>query len=298
MKLKHLFILPLCAFSTITIAQDDWGDDSWGDEEDTDTPVTIFNDTRVINGHSVETLEKKTLDLRITHRFGHIATPASGRSLFGLDQSSDIRIGFEYGITDDITVGFGRSKGSGPIVELWDGLAKYKILQQSSSTPLSLTVSLSGFATSMRADQSPTSPTSFQETAHRFSYYSQLIAAKSFGDDRLSVQVAPGYLHRNYVAFEDENGLFAVGGMLKYRFWKKMSFVAEYYYLARDNNTVLGVDYTNPLGLGIEIKTHAHNFQLSFMNSPGIGETQFLPYTSSEWSEGEFRFGFTISRHF
>jgi hypothetical protein len=37
---------------------------------------------------------------------------------------------------------------------------------------------------------------------------------------------------------------------------------------------------------------------LNFINSRGIGEGQFLPYTSSSWSDGEFRFGFTIARKF
>jgi hypothetical protein len=34
------------------------------------------------------------------------------------------------------------------------------------------------------------------------------------------------------------------------------------------------------------------------MNSEGIGEGQFMSYTFGKWSEGRFRFGFTISRHF
>ena len=55
--------------------------------------------------------EKNMLDFRISHRFGDIAVPSSGRTLFGLDNSTDIRIGFEYGITDQFMVGFGRSKG-------------------------------------------------------------------------------------------------------------------------------------------------------------------------------------------
>ena len=56
--------------------------------------------------------------------------------------------------------------------------------------------------------------------------------------------------------------------------------------------------YTNPFGIGIEINTFAHVFQLNFMNSMGLGEGQFIPYTSSKWSYGEFRFGFTIARKF
>ena len=53
----------------------------------------LFLDTRAINGHTVKLLEKKVLELRIIHRFGDIATNESYRTLFGLDNSSDIRIG-------------------------------------------------------------------------------------------------------------------------------------------------------------------------------------------------------------
>ena len=56
--------------------------------------------------------------------------------------------------------------------------------------------------------------------------------------------------------------------------------------------------YTNPFGIGFEINTFAHVFQLNFMNSMGLGEGQFIPYTSSKWIDGEFRFGFTIARKF
>jgi hypothetical protein len=34
------------------------------------------------------------------------------------------------------------------------------------------------------------------------------------------------------------------------------------------------------------------------MNSKGLGAGQFIPFTTSNWSEGEFRFGFTIARKF
>ena len=104
------------------------------------------------------------LDLRISHRFGDIATPSSGRTLFGLDNSTDIRIGFEYGISDQIMLGFGRSKGAGPYLEVWDGLIKYKILSQSEKFPLSLSVVSSAFVTSMLASTDSTELTSFKSS--------------------------------------------------------------------------------------------------------------------------------------
>lgn len=271
-------------------------DSDWESSETTKT-VTLFNDTRVINGHSTETLKKGTLDFRITHRFGAIAVPAASRTLFGLDNSTDIRIAFEYGLTDALTLGFGRSKGFAPYSQLWDGFAKYAILQQSEKMPVSLSVVTSAFATSMAASTIPYTLSSFAKPAHRFSYYSQLIVAKQFFD-KLTLQIAPGVMHRNFVAQGDQNLNFSLGGMVRYHVYKKLSVVAEYYQVFRQNKTINNVEYQNPLGFGLEIKTYAHVFQLNFMNSEGIGEGQFIPYTFGKWNEGQFRFGFTITRHF
>ena len=73
--------------------------------------METFNGTRILNGHSVETLKKNTLQFRIEHRFGNIAGPSGGvQNFFGFDQAADIRFAFEYGLSDDLMIGFGRSK--------------------------------------------------------------------------------------------------------------------------------------------------------------------------------------------
>ena len=276
------------------ISQEDW---DFGDDSDNFTLNPSFNDSRVVNGHSVEVLEEKTLDLRISHRFGSIAVPNAGRTLFGFDNSTDIRIGLEYGITDKLMVGAGRSKGAFPLTEVWDGLAKYKILEQSKKIPFSLCFSSSIFATSMAVSLDSSAINSFQQFSHRLSYYSQLILAYNL-KNLITIQLAPGLLHRNYVLFEDQNINFVIGAMTKVKLYKKVSLVAEYYHIMRKTNIINYTEYLNPLAFSVEIKTHAHVFQLNFTNSRGIGEGQFIPYTKSSWLDGEFRFGFTISRHF
>ena len=293
MKLNS-FIFLFC-FCNCFFAQNDWGFDHSDDESKALGPA--FNDTRVVNGHSVEVLKSKTLDLRISHRFGNIGTPSSGRTLYGLDNSSDIRIGFEYGINDQLMIGLGRSKGAGPLLELWDGVLKYKVLTQSKKNPLSICVSSSAFTTSMLASLDSTDITSFNKLSHRFSFYSQLILAYNL-NDLFSVQLSPGLLHRNYVSYEDQNTNFVLGFMGKIKLYKKISLVGEYYYIMRNKTTINNTEYLNPLAMSVEIKTYAHVFQLNFMNSKGIGEGQFIPYTQSNWLKGEFRLGFTISRHF
>jgi len=102
------------------------------EEENYEEPAITFSSTRVVNGHSVETLEKGTYEFRIEHRFGDIAGVNGGvQNMFGFDNLSDMRIALEYGITDQLMVGFGRAKGTGaPYRSLVDGLVKYKVISQ------------------------------------------------------------------------------------------------------------------------------------------------------------------------
>ena len=117
---RLILLCPFISFGSLS-SQEDWDFDKKNQNKH------LFLDTRAINGHTVKLLEKEVLELRITHRFGEIATTQSYRTLFGLDNSSDIRIGLEYGITENFTIGGGRSKGAGPFLEVWDGLLKLGI---------------------------------------------------------------------------------------------------------------------------------------------------------------------------
>ena len=269
--------------------------------EETKTPVTTFATTRIISGHSTRMLQKKQFDVRITHRFGDMATPGASATLFGLDNSSDIRIGFEYGISDKFNIGFGRSKGAGPQTRLLDGYVKYNIMTQTEekSVPLSITLLGTSSLTNMKASTDSTSPVSFHDgvLAHRLSYCAQLIVSKKFGE-RFSLQIAPTYVHRNYVAFEDQNGIFSVGAAVRLKISKTFAVIGEYYYLFPTNRSVNGVTYYNPAAFALEFNTGGHVFHVNFTNSAGIGETQFIPHTYSDLLNGEFRLGFNVSRVF
>ena len=65
-----------------------------------------FKSPRIIMTHSIQMLKKGVLDFRILHRFG----PVNGGfdEFFGLDDAT-MRIGLDYGLTNNFTIGFGRS---------------------------------------------------------------------------------------------------------------------------------------------------------------------------------------------
>ncbi len=262
-------------------------------------PLTeTFHSTRIINGHSIETLEKGVLEFRIEHRFGDLAGSAGGvQNWFGFDNAADIRFAFEYGLTNDLMIGLGRSKGTGaPYSSLVDGFVKYKLLKQGrNQMPLSMTLLATSSLTYMKASSDVTSVQHFPKFAHRFAYAYQLNLARKF-NERISVGLMPTYVHRNYVAASDVNGLFSLGGALKVGITPTVAVIFEYYQNFHDDE--LRTSNKNSFGVAVEWVTFGHNFTINLTNSRGFGETQFIPYTFEEWSKGQFRLGFCISRKF
>tara|TARA_R100000789_G_C2950446_1_gene134846 strand:- start:252 stop:605 length:354 start_codon:yes stop_codon:yes gene_type:complete len=106
---KFLFALVFLLSPTFCFSQDDLFDilDKEMINGDSANIVTsTFKGTRILNGHSVENRKDGELEFIISHRFGRINS--GFYDLFGLD-NSNIRFSFEYGLTDDLTAGLGRS---------------------------------------------------------------------------------------------------------------------------------------------------------------------------------------------
>jgi hypothetical protein len=269
-------------------------DEETYDEESIET----FHSTRIINSHSVETLNKGVLEFRVEHRFGDIAGDNGGaQTLFGLDNSADIRIAFEYGITDQLMIGVGRSKGTGnPYKSLIDGLVKYRVLEQNNEgTPISLAMIGMGTFSYMKASEDESQVAHFPEWEHRLAYALQLNVARKFGD-RLSLALMPTLVHRNYVLQDDVNTMFSLGGGLRLGLTSTTAVLLEYHHVFSKEG--LRTTNTNSLGVAFEWITFGHNFTVHLTNSKGFGETQFIPYTYEDWLKGQFRLGFCIGRKF
>ena len=118
-----LAILVICSSLTHVKAQDDLlsllGEDSTKKE----FVKNAFKATRVITGQSMEQVAAGVLDFRILHRFGRVNEGEYGA--FGLDQAT-IRLGLDYGISDRIMVGIGRSSNRKEL----DGFIKYRMIWQ------------------------------------------------------------------------------------------------------------------------------------------------------------------------
>ena len=91
----------------------------------TNLATATFKSTRIVNGHSIERMKKNQLEFRVSHRFGELNT--GSYNFWGLDQGT-IHLGLEYGLTDWLEVGIGRSTYEKTV----DGYAKASILRQRS----------------------------------------------------------------------------------------------------------------------------------------------------------------------
>ncbi|MEM8895897.1 MAG: DUF5777 family beta-barrel protein [Bacteroidota bacterium] len=242
-----------------------------------------FKGTRLINGHSVETRGKHELELLISHRFGEIDEGIY--DLFGLDQAN-MRLGFNYGFTDRLTIGFGRSS----FEKTYDGYVKYRLLQQttgSKTVPLSITLFASSTVKTLRSDF-------YEDFNSRLAYTSQLLIARKFSP-ALSLQLMPTYIHFNLATpSQSDQYIVALGMGGRIKLSNRVSLNLEYY--PRLNATE--DELYDALAVGFDIETGGHVFQLHFTNSRAMIEKGFIAETDDEFFAAEIRLGFNLSRTF
>ena len=248
--------------------------------------LATFKGTHIINSQSVETPGAGTLIFLIQHRFGTLNSGAY--NFFGLDQAV-LRLSFEYGLSDRLAVGVGRSSQE----KTFDGFVKYRALQQTTGArPMPVSVTL--FASSAITTLKFSDPTD-RSTNSRMTYAYQALVARKFSPE-LSVQLMPTLIHRNYVATAaEQNDVYALGGAVRQKLSKRTAFTADYYYLFPGNTAR---NFRNALGVGVDIETGGHVFQLHITNSLGMTEKFFVPETTGKFFDGDLYFGFTVARNF
>ena len=254
------------------------------DSNETQIRNSTFKATRIINGHSVETVGRKNLDFIISHRFDQLNRGFD--DFFGLDAATN-RLGLEYGLTDQVMVGIGRSS----FEKNYDFFGKYKLLRQSSgkqNIPVSLTA-FTGY--SLRTVKSNPKISG----KDRSSYIGQLLIARKFSE-ALSLQLSPTIIYRNRPdIFTDSKSIFATGIGGRVKVSKRTSINGEYNYVFPNQ---IDDSYDNNLSFSYDIETGGHVFQLLFTNSFGMVERQFITETIGQWGQGDIHFGFNISRTF
>lgn len=269
-------------------AQDDDLLSLLGEEEETvDYVNAAFKTNRVINLHSLESTSAGVLDIKISHRFGTMNRGAY--ELFGLDNAT-IRIGGDYGITDWLTIGVGRSS----FQKTYDGFVKYKFLRQSTGAK-KMPLTAAFFASTALQTMKWQNPDRENYFSSRLYYTFQMIVGRKFSES-FSLQLSPTVVHRNLVKTSAEsNDVFALAAAGRIKITKRLALNAEYIYVLPDQ---LLPGFRNSLSIGFDIETGGHVFQLHFTNSTSMVAPGFVAQTVENWGEGGIHFGFNVSRVF
>ncbi len=155
-----------------------------------------FKGSRLINGHSIITRKRSSLEFLISHRFGRINSGAY--EFFGLD-GANVRFGLEYGLTNRLTVGIGRNS----FQKTYDGFVKYALARQhkgEKNFPLSVTW-FSSMAVKTLKQTEPADENSFSS---KTAYSHLILIARKFSPS-ISIQVMPTLIHRNEVNDPQKN---------------------------------------------------------------------------------------------
>ncbi len=253
----------------------------------TEFATAVFRTTRIVDGQSTETLPKRVLDLRISHRFGPLSSGLY--NFFGLDNAT-MRLGFDYGFTDYLMAGIGHSTYQ----KTYDAFVKLRLLRQSTgAVKRPVTVSLVTVFAVNTLRQLDTVKTTFSD---RFSAVYQILISRKFSE-QFALQLMPTLVQEDNISFSHpDKWQLAIGIGARQRISKRLSINAEYFYQLPGMQSP---GSHNVFSLGVDIATGGgHVFQLHFTNSFGITEKSFITETTGRWDKSDILFGFNISRVF
>ena len=287
--------LPIAAQDTLTVSSP---------VESSPDYIWVFSSPRLINANTVEMVPKGILEFKVTHNFGDIAGDLGGiKNFFGLDGATDIRIGFQYGLSKRINLVAARAKGMNLVRQLYELGLKYRFMQQANDAghPLSMALYANAVVSTITENVNPDRENSFDNFSDRLSQMVQLMIARKFG--KVSLQVNPTMVHTNYVVPGDEKTLFSLGGALRIPVMGRFSILADYFHTFRSQSSkdvfeAPDIRFYDVLGVGVEFLTEGHVFHLNFTNATEILENRFIPRTTTSWGKGQYRWGFTVSRDF
>ncbi len=311
---KHLLALSVCMISFLflsqvsVLAQEVTGKDEVKAKPTKVKPVkNTFQSIWIIDNQTVMVPVKGTFEMDIQHRFGTVQN--GYKDFWGLFAPSNIRLGFGYSPINKLFVGLGITKDK----MLWDGSAKYAILQQTKGKyPVSLTY-YGNMAYDTRKDPDGSL---FKYSSQRWSFFHQLIIARKI-TEKFSVQVAPSISHQNAV-----NGYYTKNDSTGQEKFKEMKFdhialaISARYKLT--NVMSFMINYDQPLtkhatknphpnfSFGLEMNTSNHSFQIFAGNysllSPQQNNlyNQYNPFgytrDGTKVKGGQFVIGFNITR--
>jgi len=258
-----------------------------------------FDSGIFMDDQTVTTYPSNTLEFVLHHRFGTIQN--AFEDLFGIWGASNIRMGLNYSITDNLAIGFGTTKNK----RYQDLSLKYTFFRQRKEG-FPLTIGYYGNIAVNASDKS-----NFGKDyafVDRLSYYNQLMFARRF-NRQFSMQLGVAFVHYNKVDTTIKNDAFSISAIARIRVSPQTSIVLSYeqpLMLGYDTPFILkygqkGIYYgpNSPLpniGLGVEIATATHAFHIFLSAAQGILPQDIVMYNQNDFFNGQIIIGFNMTR--
>ena len=244
--------------------------------------------TSFIDNQTTETPLKGNFEFVILHRFTSVSNGVS--DLYGLYGASNVKLGFNFGITNAIMLGIGTEKDK----RMQEVSCKIRLLQQNRGGSLPISVS---FFTNACVSTIEKKYLGYDYTfKDRLSYFSQIIVSRKF-NKRLTVQLTESYSHINKlpgtrVQTETDTSIFVeyispyqhnaigVSASAHLKLWNDVGLIGEYsqgFYVGSEKNNSqianqnsIKKDPKPNVALGIEFGTTTHVFQFFASSYRGI----------------------------
>jgi hypothetical protein len=286
MKKATLIVFLFCAF--LGFAQDDLLNQLDKKTDKKEIESAAFKGLQICNIQSTKLPGKGEWYVLISHRFGDLAHGLD--NFLGLDEAQT-KIGGIYGVKDWLSVGLSRHRND----KIYEFAAKYRLANQEID---GFPVTIVGYNTmdinsALKSDLFPG-----LKFNNRLAFSTQLLVSRKV-NDKLSIQLAPIYVHKNlYEAGIEQKDIYLLAAGARMKLSKRISFNLEY---AARLSLPEGFksQYHNPLSLGFDIETGGHVFQLIFSNSQQMNDVSVLSKTEGRWDgTKQLYFGFNMYRAF
>ena len=245
----------------------------------------IFKAPKVIGLNSVKQIGKHQLQMSILHTFGGEVS-GGVKTFWGLDNGANVRLGLDYGITDDLSVGIGRTS----YFKVVDTRVKWTPIHQTTKkVPVSV-----AFLGSVSIETIPNRFITQPLLSDKIGFLGMAMVARKFSD-QLSLQVSPMVSHFQRVPDDYKKTLIGLGWAGRYKLADRTAITFEAVPILNKPNYL-----STPIAIGIDIETGGHVFQMFFSSSSYHTEHYIIANNTMPFIDDKARFkvGFNVNRVF
>lgn len=258
-------------------------------EPEVDLELRIFHSTIVIGLPTAEILSQGDFEFEISHRFVPPVNDGYG-SLYGFDGPARMRLAVGYAMFDKWQITLGRSS----IDDNTEFRIRHQIIQFNNGR-LPTLVGVQAAAAwnpveTFYRDEAGDLIIRPRSHNRHSQYYAQLMV-DSRPWSRLAVGMVPSFLYNRDIWAKDLDNTFMLGTHYQLFLSRRWSLIGEWSFILSEKS-----EWHNPGGIGIELETGAHIFELFVTNQLRINPSQYLAGAEYPFNGDNLRIGFFLSR--